>query len=242
MNEQRISIFGAQGHFGSRLLPRLEEIKPQGVQLEPVTKRERNKEAALNTNLLVLTVRPSQVLDTLNGIKAPLSPDAQILSFAVGVPLSAISKAVHRPSARMMSDPWFNVSAFVLGERFSKDKNEFIFNYLTRMKPIELKSDGSIDRFTALLGQLFVSHLLGKTGAIQKSEEHAKFVAAQKEFACEADSLLNLKTGNDPEEALQTMATPGGISEKFRDALLAKPKTSPADLFVYVSEFLKRSE
>jgi len=242
MREQHISIFGAQGHFGGRLLSRLGEIKPQGVYIEPVVEREKNREAAFNSNLVILTVRPSQVLETLNGIKTPLNTDAQILSFAAGVPLSQISKAAHRPSARMMSDPWFNVSAYVLGERFSKDKNEFIFNYLTRMKPIELTNDESIDRFTLLISQLFVAHILGRTGVIASAEQHAQFIAAQ--LKCKPELLMDLKTEDDPQKALEVIETSDrvSVSEKFRDALIKMPKVSPADLFVAVSEEFKHSE
>ncbi|OGG79125.1 hypothetical protein A3A39_00685 [Candidatus Kaiserbacteria bacterium RIFCSPLOWO2_01_FULL_54_13] len=244
--ERRIAVFGAQGHFGSKLMARLSEIKPAGVALDPVTERERNAEAAFNSDMVVLTVRPAQVLETLDRMQRRLNPSAQILSFAanssplVDVSVGGIASLAHRPTARMMADPWWNISAYVLGEGFSKEGYQFVFNNLTRRKPTQLAGDGTLDKFTLLLSQLFVSVLLERTGELKSAVPHIKFIAAQKGFECDPASLGNLEAGPDPVGSLKEFATPGGISVRFRDALRLDPKIEPADLFVGVNEIIER--
>ncbi len=243
IGEKNIAVFGAQGHLGHLLVDRLNEINPGGAKITPVTKRAENKEAAFRSDLVVLTVRPDQVHATLFGIRQSIAPPAQVLSFAAGVPLEDISGAVRRPAARMMTDPWWNTSAFVLGDQFSKEGYEFLFNNLTRMKSIQLKDDASIDRYTLLLCQVFVALLLDRMGELKFVDRHLQFVAAQKEFKCDSAEFKKFVTGPDPAEALRTLATPGGVTERFLNVTRRKgANAKPADILLEVTETLKHAD
>jgi hypothetical protein len=240
LGDMHISVIGAQGHFGSHLVPHLQEIMPHGVTIEPIVERERNKEAAFRSDMIILAVQPGQMQLTLALLKEGINADARVLSFAARVPLEDIVKSINLPAARMMADPWWNVSAYVLGEGFVKDRCEFIFNYLTEMKPVQLPDNAAIERFTLLLCQLFVAVLLERAGELETAAPHVRFVAAQKEFNCDPEMLAHIKTGPDAVASLRMFATPKGISERFRDALRADTRIEPEALLKTISDSLAR--
>src|SRR3989344_982854 len=235
MMDRTVTVFG-QGHFGTPLTARLREISPEGVSILPVAKRENNKEAAFHSGLSVLTVRPEQVAQTLSDIKIPLNTDAQVLSFAANVSdkddvsLRHLEQLVHRPVARMMTAPGGSIAAYVLGEGFSKGGYEFIFNYLTRMKPIELKSDRALDKYTILLAHMHVAQLLKGVGLIENADKHIRFVLGK--LGIDPEKFGRYEVGDDPPEiALEKIATPGGVSERFIKIFRDNPRISPESVF-----------
>ena len=251
LEERHVSVFGAQGHLGSALLSRLSALagpatKIEGVAGERGPERDMlNIDAAHRSDLLILSVRPDQVAHTLRGIHDHLRIEAQVLSFAANtsakrnLSTEMVARAAGRPAARGMTDTHFNLAAFTLGEHFSTRGYESIFEKLSRTPPLMLKDDAALDRFSVMLCQLFVATLMEQMGEIKSAEPHVAFLTAQKEFRYDHATLLPLDVGN-AQTALEEIATPGGISERFVRALRERPHARPADLFLEVSRSLKR--
>ncbi len=250
LEEAHISVFG-QGHFGRPLTERLKQISPPTLRVDAVggakgAERDMlNIDAARRSKLLILATRPDQVAPTLRGVRDYVQIEAQVLSFAANtssernLSTEMLARASGRPAARGMADTHFNISAFVLGEKFSTRGYEFIFEKLSRLKPLVLKNDAALDRYSIMLSHLLVALLMERAGEIRSAEPHAHFLSAQKEFPYDLKDLLSFSLSDDAEGSLKEVATPGGISERFRNALLKKPDMKPADLLLMVAESLK---
>jgi pyrroline-5-carboxylate reductase len=224
-----LGIFGAQGHFGSSLYKRLQDIKPGAVELIPTVDKERNKEIAGSCDLVVICVQPKNVLGLISEIAPFLKPEAQILSFAARVPMDHMTGLVSHPVARGIADPWWKVSAFYFGRRFSTQGLEFIFEHLTKEKSLVAKSDAEMHGFTVLNSHLFVTLLLEKLGRMPNVDHHLRFLASK--LSLPKRKLTELIPSGDPEELIKLMATKGGITEKIVQTIEAHPDIEPEQLF-----------
>lgn len=207
-----IGIFGAQGHLGHSLVARLNEIKPAAAHIFATIDRLRNAQLAAVSDLAVVVVRPQHVGALLAQIKDPLKPNAQILSFAAGVPLDDIAALAKRPVARGMADPWWNFAGFVYGADFSRDAYAFIFERLGR-KIIPLENESGIDAFTAHFVQFYVVLFLKAAGEIQDIGSHLAYLAPFLQST--PQELAALTPAGDPAEELRKLATPGGVTESI---------------------------
>lgn len=255
LSEKSVAVFGAQGNLGTNLCDRLQHIKPGRMGVVATVAKDLNKEAALESDLVILTVRPDQIESLLAEISrpsatspAPLKQSGQVLSFAAHYPIvsrseiKGISEITGRPAARGMTDPYWNISAFVIGEGFSEENYGFLFDGLTRTKPLRFKDDVAIDRFTVLISHLFTILLLKKIRGIKDANENLKSIAnllnvdahlhfVSSELGISTEEFEKYETGNDPEISLKTIATRGGVVERIVETLRQSPDIQPADLF-----------
>ncbi len=225
LHEQNISVIG-MGRLGAKLVQRLQEITPQNTHIRPVGNREENKLAASVSDLVILTVRHEQVSDTLSDIGLKLNIDAQVLSFATHVPVTLLERIGGKPSARFLCDPWFQMGAYVLGEGFSTKGIEFIFDNLTAVKPVRLRSDEELEQYTHETCHLYATLFLKALGEFPNADAHLQFLAGKMNVRVE--DLLSIKTGETtPQQAIALFATPGGVTEAMMKKLRENPDIAP---------------
>lgn len=232
----KIGIFGAQGHFGGSLYSRLQEIKPEHVELIPTVDKDHNKEIAELCDVVILVVQPYKMEALIQEIAPVLQPHCRVLSFAAKFPYSKISAEIKNPVARGMADPWWNISAFFLDENFAPGGLDFIFNALTKESPLLVKKDEEIDAFAIFISYLFVTLLLQKLGRLSNPLAHLEFLSDY--IHLPMGKLQTLMPEGDPEHLLVLMATKGGITEKILQTLEVQPEIEPAKLFTQILEFV----
>ncbi len=227
LEKKNISVIG-MGRFGSRLAKRLEEIAPPTAHIQPVADRSLNRTAASNSDLVVLTVRPNQMRETLGHMRWQLNVDAQVVSFAAHVALQEIEQMSGRPTARFMSDPWFQISAYVLGEGFSTQGLEYLFDGLTAVKPLKLNSNEEMEIFTHSIAHLFAVLFLRATGELENADAHLEYLA--KKTGMSIDDFLGLQMEDSPQESVRIFATPGGVTEGIMKKLKENPSIRPEEV------------
>ena len=220
ISAETIAVLGAQGRFGQSLCARLAEMRGDSSVVIPTADKMSNKEIAARSDVVMITVRPDQVGPLLHEISDRpdrLKPTARIVSFAARYPLTELASITKRPSARIMADPSWNISAYALGEGFSERDFSALFAGLTKIKPISLKSDTDINKFSVLLSYLLVVLILKKAGALDNSDKHLGYIADELSKLGSDIKLSDFgqfETEGDSAEALKELATPGGITEK----------------------------
>jgi cysteine synthase len=222
-DQATIGILGGQGKFGRALNERLAEKGTSTIRA--TANRDHSKEVASVSDLVIVAVQPQNVESLLVKISPRLLPDAQIVSFAAGYRLEAISRITMRAAARGMADPWWNVSAAVRGPGFSDENFHRVFCGLTRKPTIELSNEADLDDFTFAISYAFVVQL--PCCKLNDREEHLKFISER--FGLEEmRSFLHYGSSS---EMLQLAATKGGVSEAIIKAIRDEPDIKPARLY-----------
>ncbi len=215
-----IAVIGAQGKFGSKLIERISSIKPTHVSLRGTVDKGHNLELVSWADLIILSVKPNQLMDLLNEIKSDLTNKKQILTFVAGVNISEYENIVSIPITRGMSDPWWNVGGFLIPDNFNKTDIDFIFDKMINQIVI-LKNDKDIQEFTFLISYLFVVILARKEEFISNdsSNVHISYIQTK----------LKIQTGDIvlPENStIKDITTEGGVSKKILDFILRNPNSS----------------
>lgn len=217
-----IGIIGAQGRFGQHLCRRLGAILVQSATLVPSTDKSSNEEIVRRSDVIILTVRPDQVEKALEDIPDVLRLRRNVVSFAARTPGLILESRIIGVT-RIMVDPWWNMCGWVRNSsELSNEKFDSLFGNLTRMKPLELDENAELDIYSMLLAHLMVVLLFEKLNRVGNVERHLEFLAH--EFSrfnrtFQPDEFRNFELGNNPEESLRELATPGGITEAVIKAL-----------------------
>ena len=233
--DSHIAILGGQGKFGAALKERLAKSTERPVVITSTVDKIHNQEIASQSDLVVLTVQPNEVESILREIAPSIKPNAQIVSFAAGCPLHYISEITGKPAARGMADPWWNVSAAVLGKDFSEENFQRVFGGLTNKATLRLETDKDMEDFTVAISYTFVVLLMKEMGTINNVDEHLEFIAPR--IGVTKDEIGNFLPHDNPNELLALIATKGGISESIMQAIQSEPNIKPSDLFDQISKY-----
>ena len=229
-----VAILGGQGAFGSALQERFAGATEKAVRLIPTTDKLHNQEIAAQSDVVVLTVQPDNVETLLREVSPSLKPEAQVVSFAAHYPLKSITQIAGRPAARGMADPWWNISAAVLGSGFSDENFHRVFDGLTKKPTLRLETDKEMDDFTAALSYAFVVLLMKEAGTINNPDAHLDFIAPR--LGAPKEEIIGFLPQGNPTELLAKIATKGGVSESVMLAIQSDPNISPAELFARISK------
>jgi len=227
MQQTNIGILGAQGHFGQSLAKRLDEIKPPEMRVTGTVDKNHNPEIASRSDLVIITVQPQHLTALAADIHQTLKPRAQILSFAVGVPMKSIRDITGRPVARAMADPWWNYMGYVKGLDFDECNYRWIFERLGK-RNIIFDDEQRFDAFTPGITHLYTTLLYSKVHPDMDVAEHLKYLAWL--FHSYPQELLATAPKGEPDELLKKMATKGGVTEAALHALNDNPRISPEEL------------
>ena len=236
MKKTHVAVIGAQGHFGSALCTRMKETTSNAI-VSPTRDKSSNRKMAAEADVVLLTVRPDQAENVLKEIRDVLQPEALVVSFAARYPLTSVIEITERAGARIMADLFWNMSAFVVSDKFPPETFEGLFGNLTKTNPIQLADDKVMDAYTILLVHVLVVVLLERLERIDNAEEHLQFLSRELSElggTLSIENFRNFDLGTDPEESLKLLATPGGITEKVLRLLEETKK--PEDVRKLVGE------
>lgn len=156
-----------------------------------------------------------------------------IISFVGHFPIQKIRKIAKRNVIRAIADPWFNFSAFIKDGIQTPSSLDFIFEGITKNKPIYFTKDAEIDLFTIYFCYLFVVLLLNKQKIPISTDDHLGYISSVLNVS--KDDLLMYVPGGDPEELLTLLATKGGITEMIHSLFVENPNILPIDIIAEVS-------
>ncbi len=235
-----IGIIG-HGHLGQAVEAQMNDVLVQSelhpgpanrwIQKAPLIAHNAEEIASVasQADLLVLCVRPSQVLDAIAEIRKHAKANLPILSFAAAVPLEAM-ESFGQPVARAMTEISFSEMAVTDADFAQEFCSELSF-----AESVLTVNEEGVDDFTILVGCLPGVALWhhSKLGA----ETNGKWLAGYVEFIektlhITGGTLKNIAEdvlGNDPyestEERIKRIATKGGITEALIAQLEQDPQT-----------------
>ena len=223
--------------MGHRLSARLNEINPPSARIIGTVDKDHNPEIAKRSDMIVISVQPQYVkrlfTDPEHGIKRHLLPDANILSFAAGVPLKVLEECSGRPAARGIVDSAMRFAAFIKGTGFSEKGYEWLFDNLAQIS-LHFEDEEMFDTFILGTVQVTVAFLYANGVGRVDPERHLQYMSERLQM--DAAALRSLVPAGNPNELLKKMATKGGVTEAAIQALQANPNIAPAELFELIKK------
>jgi pyrroline-5-carboxylate reductase len=182
---------------------------------------ESNAEAAAQADVLILAVKPDQVVPVLTSLRDTLRPDALVLSIAAGVPLAKMESALP-PGARairvMPNTPALvgkSATAFACGSR-ATDADAALAEKLFSAVGVALQvKEPLMDAVTGLSGSgpayafVMIEALADGGVGAGLPREVATRLAAQTLLGAAA---MVLETGQHPGALKDAVASPGGTT------------------------------
>ena len=235
MNEKKVAIIGG-GNLGSALVEGILHTQTMAAENVYITRRRThllnhlkekkvnvlssNVEAVEACDIIVLAIKPYQVIDVLQEVKGALNSDKIVVSFVAGVNIAELQKAAGAdiPVFRAMPN-----TAIALGESMTciafdkkwddkQDVVESLFNGLgsTAIINEELMAAATVLGSCGIAFALRFMRAATQGGIeIGFSAEMAQFITAQ---TMKGASELILKSGHHPEREIDKVTTPMGIT------------------------------
>jgi len=217
------------GHFGKALAQKIEQTSTN--QLIISTDKTQNIQIAKTADILIITVRPTQLPAVLNEIKPHLNPEAIILSFIGSIPATQIAQGIPNKVIRAMADIHFR--------QIIAQPNEItdeLLKPISQNPLIAAKSEDDIDTFAVLIGCLpgvSAWHFAHNQNAQEWLNGYAQFIEQKlnisKTITWEITEEIRAK-GNF-QDMMISVATPGGITESLLLQLSKNPSTTFEELF-----------
>ena len=179
-------------------------------------------EVAAASDLVLLSVKPQGLLETVTEITSSLTAAKVLMSIAVGVSADAIAAATGNlcPVVRIMPNTPLLVGegmfALVLDDPgLTFEEKEVITNLLERMGKVYVMSEDKIDAFSAIVGSgpgfMFVLWQAFEEAAVALGftrKEAKEMVLA----TAKGSALLAESTSSDLQELYEMVASPGGTT------------------------------
>ena len=235
MIEQKITIIGG-GNIGSAIalgLIKSQQLQPADItvsdryldllkklQEQNVTVTDNNAEASRNADIIILAVKPYQVMSVIEEIKPVLKPNQLLISLVAGVGLEKLEKAVGSNAqvfrimpntAIAIQESMTLISTNVKSEEL-RNQVVHIFNQLGKALIINEDLMGAA---TALASCGIAYALRYMRAAMQGgieigfSAELAQLITAQ---TVKGATGLILESGRHPEQEIDKVTTPRGVT------------------------------
>jgi pyrroline-5-carboxylate reductase len=185
----------------------------------------------------MIVVRPEQLEVLLREVAPCLRSTALVVSFVAKSDTGELQKALARPVACAVADPEWQEGAYCLDDE--ADAPQFV--WLPGLTAVPMwKSGNTLDfrAYTLLMCHKHAAVLLAASGSIGNLEEHLSFLTGRLVALGVPALHLQLHVSKDPLRQLRTLATPGGITEKFTAAL--KKHTDPKTVYETVESQARR--
>ena len=176
-----------------------------------------NIQAAKESNIIILAIKPHQIEDILEGIKEELTSDKIIISVVTGTEINTIKKYSSGKVYRAMPNTAIAIkeSITMIAGNYDKESNAIvkdIFDQVGETVEIEEELMGAATVLGACGIAFALRYLRAATqGGIEIgfSSKVSQFIAAQTvKGACE----LILQNGSHPEEEIDKVTTPMGVT------------------------------
>ncbi len=235
MIEKKITIIGG-GNIGGAIafgLVKSKQIEPSDItvsdryldllkklQEQGVTTTDNNIEAARNADIIILAIKPYQAMAVIEEIKPVLNPNQILISLVAGLGLEKLEKAagsqahifrIMPNTAIAIQESMTLISTNVKSEEL-RNQVVHIFDQLGKALII---SEDLMGAATALASCGIAFALRYMRAAMQGgieigfSAEMAQFITAQ---TVKGASGLILETGRHPEQEIDKVTTPRGIT------------------------------
>jgi len=189
-----------------------------------VQKSDSNADLAAKVDILILSVKPQNMTEALQSIKAAVRPDMLVISIAAGVRITKIAAVLgNMAMVRVMPN-----TPALIGEGasalFANEKAKPMFQKATAIfsavgKSVVVDDEGLIDAVTAVSGSgpayyfLLMEEMIEAGGKLGLPDDVAKDLVLQTAkgaalLAVEADSR-----GESPEQLRRKVTSPGGTTE-----------------------------
>lgn len=232
----KITIIGG-GNLGSAIaygLKRSNFIKPSAIHIaELLTEKlntfeeagfltsSNNQDAAKNASVVLLAVKPWQIADVLEDILPVLTKETLLVSLAAGVTFEDLSPLVRdRPIFRVIPNTAVAIGesmTCISGQNTSKEQNKIIEEIFQQVGEVLFLPENLMAAATVIAscGTAFALRYLRASaqGGVESgftSKEAVRLAAQTMKGAAE----IILSSNNHPEEEIDKVTTPGGITIK----------------------------
>ncbi len=184
-----------------------------------------NKEAVSSTDMIILCVKPYLVRDVIEEIYEKISEKTLIVSFAAGITLNQLNLfAGKRPIYRVIPNTAMSVNqsmTCIASSNTDSTQDQLIINFFNRVGKTLMVDESLMNAATVLAscGTAFALRYLraAMTAGVEIGfrPEVAETMVAQTMLGAAA----LLESGNHPEEEIDKVTTPKGITIKGLNAL-----------------------
>jgi pyrroline-5-carboxylate reductase len=246
----KIAFIGG-GNMGEAMLAAILKKKlsaPAGISVSDISASRRryltgkygiavtgsNRAAVRDKDIIVLAVKPQQLLEVLGDLKGQVKAPQLVLSIAAGVKIAAISRGLgHEKIVRVMPNTpaqiGFGMSGWTATTAVSRTQKAQARALLAAMgKEIFFRDESTLDIVTAVSGSgpayfyLFAEALIEAAVNAGLSRENAGELVSQTMLGA---AQLVSKSGRTPAELRQAVTSRGGTTERalktFEDGDLA---------------------
>lgn len=219
----KVGVLGGYGKLGSCLTQRLSD---EGLEVIRSRDKERNRDLAASSDVLVLAVPPSEVMGVLVDIRDAID-GVEVVSCSAFVDLATISSQVSANCIRVMCDPYFQLVA-VLGEAGLASP---VLEALSK-EYAQLESDEQIDDFTKLISIFFVAVAMrgSEGGLVRQAHTRLQIYFPNGQL----DNVCSQAQSYDP----SLYRTRGGISDFIVQQLEKTPDLSIEELLRRINDEL----
>lgn len=225
---QTIGLIGS-GHLGKALSERIRETSDS--QLLVSTDRHHNVEIAQNSDLLILTVRPSQVSQVMTEVREKMKQRAVVLSFAAATPVRCIGDGFQNTVVRAMTDIQFRQITAQ-----SHSVTDHLLSRVSKNSLLSAKNEDEIDAFTVLVGcfpGVCAWQFVHNPHAEEWLKNYALFIQniLGVPLQVSLEILDDIRVKGNFESTLASVATQGGVTESLVNHLATDRDATFSELF-----------
>lgn len=182
---------------------------------------DNNRQAAASADVIVLAVKPQNLVEVMTELKGSLQPEQLVLSIIAGARLDTICQRLgHRAVVRAMPNTPAQIgqgmTAWTATDEVTEQQNEWAGSILSVMgHEIAVSSEDQIDMATAISGSgpaylfLFVEALIDAAVQLGLPREMAQELALT--TALGSGQLIE-ESGREPAELRRMVTSPGGTT------------------------------
>jgi pyrroline-5-carboxylate reductase len=231
-NLQTVGLIG-YGHLGHAVAEQI--VKRAEVRLVIADDRSKNIEVATQSDVLILTVRPTQIFEVMNEVRRLLKANVVVLSFAAAVPNNFIANGRVSGSeiqvVRAMTD--IGLGQIIAQDNFATNG---LLEKISAHPLLKAETEKDIDAFSVLAGCLpgvSAWQFAHNPKAAEWLHDYVEFIHAKLGVAIEVCKIIteDVRLKGNFEQTINTVATKGGITESLIQELQKRPGISFQELF-----------
>lgn len=232
-NAQTVGLIG-YGHLGHAVAEQI--AKRSEVRLMIADDRSKNGEIASASDVLILTVRPTQIEGVMDEIRQQLKANVVVLSFAAAVPNNFIASGRVSGSeiqvVRAMTD--IGLGQIIAQDNFATNG---LLEKISAHPLLKAETEKDIDAFSVFVGCLpgvCAWQFAHNPQAEKWLNSYAEFIHTELGVAVEVSKKIieDVRLKGNFEQTINTVATKGGITESLIQELQKRPGISYQELFV----------
>ena len=233
----KIGVIGS-GHMGQALVKGLVErsVYPQNISVFDLDRKKvdavkkeahvkiakSNRHCASLSDVIILAVKPKDLLGVAEEIKSILNQESLVISIAAGVPLAKIETAFNKPVALVRVMPNMpalvgaGMSALSLGKRATQKHRKIAEAIFSAIGDVVVTPEKMLDLVTAISGSgpayffLLAEKLIEAAYEMGMKVDVAKRLVYQTAFG---SGKVLAQSGEDPEDLIERVASKGGTTE-----------------------------